>query len=116
MAVNQVEGAVSQMLGFTLSEEMVTDSRNGVTLNDTFLTHKSPTVMDYPDFEVVFADVVDPVGPYGAKGLGEPPSVGVAPAVANAIFDATGLQVRDLPITPDRILGLLDASERGEGQ
>ncbi len=114
MATNQVEGAVSQMLGFTLTEEMVTDSRSGTTLNDSFLMHKSPTAADYPAIEVVFADVVDRVGPFGAKALGEPPSIGVAPAVANAIFDAVGVRVRDLPITPDRILGLLDASERGQ--
>ena len=109
LATNQVEGAVSQMLGFTLTEEMLTDPVLGATMNASFLEHKSPTILEYPDIEVIFADVVDPIGPYGAKALGEPPSIGVAPAVVNAIRDATGVEVRDLPATPDKILDLLDA-------
>ncbi len=107
LAVNQVEGGVSQMLGFALTEQMLTDPAFGATLNGSFLEHKSPTILEYPDIEVIFADVVDPIGPYGAKALGEPPSVGVAPAVVSAIRDATGVEVRDLPATPDRILNLL---------
>ena len=111
MAVNQVEGGVSQMLGFTLSEQMLTDAPSGVTLNASFLEHKSPTILDSPPVEVIFADVVDPVGPFGAKALGEPPSVGVAPAIANAIYDAIGVRVRELPITPDVILDQLTLQE-----
>ena len=116
LAVNQVEGGVSQMLGFTLSERMVTDPISGATLNANFLEHKSPTILEYPDIQVIFADVIDPVGPYGAKALGEPPSVGVAPAVANAIRDAVRIEVRDLPATPDRILDLLARKEEAEDQ
>ena len=115
LAANQVEGGVSQMLGFTLSEEMLTDPQSGVTLNASFLEHKSPTILEYPPIEVIFADVVDPIGPYGAKALGEPPSIGPAPAIANAIRDATGVEARDLPLTPDRILNLLVERE-GEPQ
>ena len=111
LAVNQVEGGVSQMLGFTLSERMLTDARNGITLNASFLEHKSPTMLDSPPVDVIFADVVDPVGPFGAKALGEPPSVGVAPAIANAIYDAVGVRVRELPITPDVILDELTQQE-----
>ena len=111
MAVNQVEGGVSQMLGFTLSERMLTDAPSGVTLNASFLEHKSPTILDSPPIEVIFADVVDPVGPFGAKALGEPPSVGVAPAIANAVYDAIGVRVRELPITPDIILDQLAPQE-----
>ena len=114
LAVNQVEGGVSQMLGFTLTEQMLTDPGHGATLNASFLEHKSPTILEYPDIEVIFADVVDPIGPYGAKALGEPPSVGVAPAVVNAIRDATGVEVRDLPATPDRVLNLLAELEGGD--
>ena len=113
LAVNQVEGGVSQMLGFTLTEQMLTDPGHGATLNASFLEHKSPTILEYPDIEVIFADVVDPIGPYGAKALGEPPSVGVAPAVVSAIRDATGVEVRDLPATPDKILNLLAKLETG---
>ena len=114
LAINQVEGGVSQMLGFTLTEQMLTDPEQGVTLNASFLEHKSPTILEYPDIEVIFADVVDPIGPYGAKALGEPPSVGVAPAVVNAIRDATGVEVRDLPATPDKVLNLLAEQESAQ--
>ena len=113
MAINQVEGGVSQMLGFTLTEEMLTDARNGATLNASFLEHKGPTILDYPEIDVIFADVVDPVGPFGAKALGEPPSVGVAPAVVNAIYNATGIRVRDLPVTPDRLLNAITSMRGG---
>ena len=106
-ALNQAEGAVSQMLGFALSEELFTDSATGVTLNGGYLEHKSPTILDYPDIQVIFADTVDPVGPLGAKGLGEVPSVGVAPAIANAIYNATGVRLRRTPFTPDRVLAAL---------
>ena len=106
-ALNQAEGAVSQMLGFALSEELVTDAATGVTLNPGYLEHKSPTIQDYPDIQVIFADIVDPVGPLGAKGLGEVPSCGVAPAIANAIHNATGVRLRRTPFTPDRLLAAL---------
>ena len=107
MALNQVEGAISQMLGFALSEELVTDGPTGVTLNGSYLEHKSPTIMDYPDLQVIFADIVDPVGPMGAKGLGEVPCPGVAPAIANAVYDALGIRLTELPITPDRVIRAL---------
>ena len=115
LAANQVEGGVSQMLGFTLTEQMLTDPNSGATLNPSFLEHKSPTILEYPDIEVIFADVVDPVGPYGAKALGEPPSIGVAPAVVNAVRDATGVEIFDLPATPDRVLDLLTELEEAGG-
>lgn len=114
LALNQVEGGVSQMLGFALSEEMLTDAPSGAALNASFLEHKSPTILEYPDIQVIFADVVDPVGPYGAKALGEPPSIGVAPAVISAIRDAVGVEVKDLPATPQRILDLLEQRERAQ--
>ena len=111
LAMNQVEGGVSQMLGFTLSEEMLTDPHSGVTLNASLLEHKSPTVQEYPPIEVIFADVVDPIGPFGAKALGEPPSVGPAPTIINAIYDAIGVRITDLPATPDKILDALNRRE-----
>jgi CO/xanthine dehydrogenase Mo-binding subunit len=111
LATNQVEGGVSQMLGFTLSEEMLTDPHSGVTLNASLLEHKSPTVMEYPPIDVIFADVVDPIGPFGAKALGEPPSVGPAPTIINAIYDAIGVRITSLPATPDKILDALNRRE-----
>ncbi len=112
-ALNQAEGAISQMLGFALSEELFTDPATGITLNAGYLEHKSPTILDYPDIRVVFADIVDPVGPLGAKGLGEVPTVGVAPAIANAIYNATGVRLRRTPFTPDRVLAALRQDDGG---
>ena len=106
-ALNQVEGAVCQMLGLALSEELITDAATGVTLNPGYLEHKSPTIQDYPDLQVLFTDAPDPVGPLGAKGLGEVPSVGVIAAIANAIYDATGQRLTRPPFTPDRVLAAL---------
>jgi xanthine dehydrogenase molybdenum-binding subunit len=103
-ALNQVEGAVGQMLGFALTEELVLDRATGVTLNPNYLEHKCPTLIDVPRIEVLFVETDDPVGPFGAKALGEPPSVPVAPALANAIYNAIGVRLRRLPMTPDRIL------------
>ena len=112
-ALNQLEGAISQMLGFALSEELITDAPTGVTLNGSYLEHKSPTIQDYPDITAIFADVVDPIGPMGAKALGEVPSVGVAPAIANALYDAIGIRFTRLPITPDRVLDALSRPPPG---
>ena len=109
-ALNQAEGAVSQMLGFALSEEMSTDNATGVTLNPGYLEHKSPTILDYPDIRIIFADIIDPVGPLGAKGLGEVPTVGPAPAIANAIYNATGVRLHRTPFTPDRVLAALQST------
>ena len=108
LAVNQVEGGISQMIGFTLTEEMVIDDFTGGIVNPRYLEHKSPTILDIPPIEVIFADVFDPEGPFGAKALGELPSIGVAPAIVNAIHDAIGIWVHDLPASPNRILELLD--------
>lgn len=110
-ALNQVEGAISQMIGFALTEELVTDGPTGVTLNGSYLEHKCPTILDYPDIQVIFADSVDPVGPFGAKALGEVPSVGVAPAIANAVYDAIGVRFNRVPITPARVINALRQQE-----
>ena len=104
MAENQVRGGVSQMLGFTFSEDMEIDPVTGIPINTSFLEHKSPMILDVPPIEVIFTDVKDPIGPYGAKSLGEPPSIGPAPAIANANYDAIGIRITKLPITSTRIL------------
>lgn len=109
MALNQVEGGISQMLGFALWEELVSDPVTGVTLNGSYLQHKATTILDFPDIKVIFADVVDPVGPLGAKGLGEVPCPGVAPAIANAIYDAVGIRLTELPMNPPKILRALNS-------
>ncbi len=103
-AVNQVEGGVSQTLGLALSEELVTDEVSGVSLNGSFLEHKCPTIGQYPDIETIFVETEDPIAPFGAKALGEPPSVPVAAAVINAVYDAIGIRFTEIPLTPDKVL------------
>ena len=103
-AVNQVEGGVSQTLGLALSEELVTDGTSGVTLNGSFLEHKCPTIGQYPEIETIFVEAEDPIAPFGAKALGEPPSVPVAAAVINAVYDAVGVRFTEIPLTPDKVL------------
>ena len=111
-ALNQAEGAISQMLGFALSEELITDPITGLTLNPGYLEHKSPTIQDYPEIQILFTNTPDPLGPLGAKALGEVPTPGVAPAIANAIHHATGLRPRRTPFTPDRVLTGLEEMGR----
>ena len=112
-AVNQVEGGVSQMLGLTLSEELVTDGASGVTLNGSFLEHKCPTIGQFPEFQTIFVETDDPIAPFGAKALGEPPSVPVAAAVVNAVYDAVGVRFTQIPLTPDKVLDGLARKNSG---
>mgnify|MGYP001160781100 FL=1 len=104
LAQGQVRGGISQMLGYTFTEDMIIDKSTGIVLNANYLDHKSPTVRDIPKIDVVFVGENDPDGPYGAKSLGEPPSIGPAPAIANALYNATGKTYPNLPITLDRII------------
>ena len=112
-ALNQVEGGVSQMLGLTLSEELVTDAASGVTLNGSFLEHKCPTIGQFPEFQTIFVETDDPIAPFGAKALGEPPSVPVAAAVVNAVYDAIGVRFTQIPLTPDKVLEALARKNSG---
>ncbi len=107
MAEGQVRGGISQMMGFTFLEDMEIDHSSGVTLNASFLEHKSPTIMEYPEIEVIFANSIDPVGPFGAKSLGETPCIAPAPTIANALYHATGVRLNHLPFTPDSVLTAL---------
>jgi xanthine dehydrogenase molybdenum-binding subunit len=104
---------VLQFLGITLREELYVDKRRGVTLNANFLEHKSTSIVDFPPIEVLFPAGPDPVGPYGAKALGEPPVVPVLAAVANAVANATGVWLREVPFTPQRVLQAIQ--EQGKG-
>lgn len=106
----QVEGGVAQALGSALSERMVV--RDGVVVTRTLRHYRAPQTADVPDTEVLFADTVDRLGPRGAKSMSEAPYNPVAPALANAIADATGVRPRDLPIQRDRLWELL--RRRGE--
>lgn len=114
LARNQVSGAVLQFLGIALREELYLDRRSGVTLNANFLEHKSTSIVDFPPIEVLFPAAPDPLGPYGAKALGEPPVVPVFAAIANAVANATGVWLHAVPFTPQRVLQALH--EQGKGQ
>ena len=109
----QIEGSVVMGLGATLLEEVVFDG--GRIVNPNFMEYLLPTATDIPD-EIVPVVIESRLGdgPYGAKGIGEPPMVGVAPAVANAIEDAVGVRIRDLPITPERVARALNPIEDAE--
>jgi CO/xanthine dehydrogenase Mo-binding subunit len=113
LAENQVSGGVLQFLGIALREELYLDKRRGVTLNANFLEHKSTSIVDFPPIEVLFPAGPDPVGPYGAKALGEPPVVPVLAAVANAVANATGVWLREVPFTSQRVLQAIHDQGKG---
>lgn len=109
----QIQGAVTQGIGYALLEEVA--FRDGVVWNNNLLDYKIPTFLDVPGIKAESVETLDPTGPFGAKGIGEPALVGVAPAIANAIFDATGARIDCLPMTPERILERLGRRERESG-
>lgn len=109
-ARSQVEGGVIQALGFALSEERVVDRATGRVLTAGFEHYKVPTVRDVPRIVVRFVDVPDmEANNTGAKGLGEPPIIPTAAAVANAVANALGVRIRTLPLTPARVLDAMAA-------
>ena len=104
----QIEGGVAQGLGQALSEEIVYE--NGRVLNPNLTDYKMPTTLDMPRVETILVQHPSLVGPYGAKGVGEPPNIEPPAAVANAVAAATGLRLTSLPITAEHIaLALRDA-------
>jgi len=108
LATSQVEGGVIQGLGYALFEERVLDERSGMPLNPTMHDYKIPTMADIPTIETIFVGRADIVANHtGAKGLSEPPIIGVAPAIANAVANAIGAEVTEIPMTPWRVLGAL---------
>ena len=106
----QIYGALAQGIGYALYEEVKT--KDGRILNPGYTDYKLPTAweMGFP-IDLEFIETRDPDGPFGAKGVGEPGLVPTAPAIANAIYDAIGVRVRDLPITPEKIVAALRKRE-----
>ncbi len=104
----QIHGALAQGVGYALYEQVLT--HEGRILNPGFRDYKIPTAceMDFP-VELEFVETEDGFGPFGAKGVGESGLVPTAPAIANAIHDAVGIWVRDLPMTPEKVLAALQA-------
>ena len=102
----QIEGGVVHGIGTTVLEEMLIGDRGNV-LNPSFLDYKMPTALDIEEITPLIIETAHGEGPWGAKGIGEIATVPVAPAIANAIYDAIGIRIKDLPITSEKILRIL---------
>jgi CO/xanthine dehydrogenase Mo-binding subunit len=105
----QIDGAIGMGIGWVLTENMVHDER-GALVNPSLRNYRIPAFADIPPSEVSFADTYDRIGPLGAKAQGECAINPVAPAISNALRDATGIRFAHLPLTPDRIFAELDAA------
>lgn len=114
LASGQVEGGMAMGVAYALGEELRYDEKTGKPLNNNLLDYKMPTFMDTPNLGVSFVEEWDPVGPYGNKSLGEPPLCSPAPAIRNAVVDAIGIRIDDLPITPQKIIEVLAGSKQKE--
>jgi putative selenate reductase molybdopterin-binding subunit len=113
LAESQVEGGVAQGIGYGLMEDLVCE--DGQALNPSFATYKIPTATEMPPIRSIWVETNDPRGPYGAKGLGEMGLVPTAPALANAVYNATGARLNRIPLTPERVLAAVEAARAGKG-
>ncbi|MDP2659932.1 MAG: molybdopterin-dependent oxidoreductase [Dehalococcoidia bacterium] len=117
MAINpqdcegQIEGGVVQGIGFTLGEELLFDEA-GHAINPRFSEYAVPGPEGLPEIETVLVESHEPSGPYGAKGVGDIVVSAMAPAIANAIYNATGARIRSLPLTPEKVLQALEGVDR----
>ena len=103
-ATSQFRGGIIMGLGMALMEETQFDERNGRIMNPSLAEYHMPVHLDVPEIDIVWTDIPDPHTPMGAHGVGEIGITGVAAAVANAVYNATGKRVRDLPITLDKLM------------
>jgi xanthine dehydrogenase YagR molybdenum-binding subunit len=105
LAESQLEGGILQGLGFALFEERMLDAASGLPLNPTMHDYKIPTLADTPEIEAWCVGTVDARANHlGARGLAEPPVIPTAPAIANAVADALGVDLTEIPLTPWRVL------------
>ncbi len=107
----QIEGGVAQGIGWALMENMVIE--RGKVLNPDFRDYVIPGPLDIPPIRSILVEPIDPNGPFGAKGIGEPALNPSPAAVANAIYDAIGIRFRELPITPEKVLKALKNRKKG---
>lgn len=108
MAEGQVEGAAVQSLGYALYERMPSDAAGRMQFR-SFRDYTIATATDVPEIVTILVPTHEPTGPFGAKAIAEIPINGPAPAIANAVFHATGVRIRELPLTPERVLAALRA-------
>jgi len=109
MAEGQIEGSVAQGIGYALMERVVKDG--GKIISDHFLDYKIPNIGDLPEIVAICVESEGTVGPFGAKGIGEIGLVATAPAIANAIYDAVGVRLRELPMTREQVLVALQEQQ-----
>jgi CO/xanthine dehydrogenase Mo-binding subunit len=102
----QIEGGTIMGMGYALKENLIIE--RGEILTPSLSEIIIPTSMDTPDVDTIILESGDGIGPFGAKGIGEPCIQSIAPAIANAIFDAIGMRIYELPITPEKILRTLE--------
>ena len=100
LAEAQVHGGMSMGIGYGLSEQLLFDERTGKPLNNNLLDYKLSTFMDHPHLQAEFVENFEPTSPYGTKALGEPPACSPAPAIRNAVLQATGVSVNKAPLSP----------------
>jgi CO/xanthine dehydrogenase Mo-binding subunit len=105
----QVEGGVVQSTGWALTEQY--HMEGGRVITDNFSNYLMPTIRDVPEVVTIPVEAPEPLGPWGAKGIGEPATIPTAAAIANAVSHALGVPVNDLPITPEKVLHLLSIAE-----
>jgi CO/xanthine dehydrogenase Mo-binding subunit len=110
LVVGQVEGSVYMALGEALMEESA--FRKGLHKIPSLLEYKSPTTLEMPPVESILVETLDPEGPYGAKECGQGPLLPVIPAVTNALRDALGIDVDEVPVTPEKVMAALDGRYR----
>lgn len=108
----QIYGGGLMGIGYALGETMIYEK--GRLKNGNFLDYKMPTAKDVPPVQAVIVETDEQAGPFGAKGIGEPGLVPTAPAIANAIYDAVGVRIRDLPITPEKVLRALQEKAQAD--
>lgn len=106
-AEGQVHGGMSMGLGYALTEELKFHEKTGKPLNNNLLDYKIQTMMDSPTMEVDFVETYEPSGPFGNKALGEPPTITPAPAIRNALLNATGVAIKALPMSPQNVFDKL---------
>ena len=99
-AQGQVQGGIAMGIGAALFEELVVDDKTGVVYNRNFSEYKIPTALDVPNMGCEFVETFEPTSGYGNKALGEPPVISPPPAIRNAILDATGVAINEIPLTP----------------
>ena len=109
----QIRGGVTQGLGWTLMEDMTYE--NGKIINPDFVDYIVPSALDVPDIKPILVEPIEPNGPYGAKGIGEPALNPTMAAITNAIYRATGVRIKELPVSPEKLLAEMNKNGKPTG-